>query len=252
MAILYVAAESAELKPFARRLGETRKLKWPLDYACEGVLDGRRVMLAANGAGPRLAAQAVEVAIRAISAAELSSSKLEAVVSAGFCGALDPDLVLGEIVIGTAVLDRGTGQTVKCGGVESSAEGSMKRGVIVSEDRVANSASEKHQLAASGGLAVEMEAFGVAARADKAGIPFCCIKVVSDCCDESFGFDLNRMRTTEGRIARGKIVSYALTHPKLIPELIRLRKRSERAAEALGDFLVSCRIRPESDRSLAE
>ena len=252
MAILYVAAEAAELKPFARRLGDTRKLKWPLDYACEGVLQGRRVMLTANGAGPRLAAQAVEVAIRAISAAELSSSKLEAVVSTGFCGALDRALGLGGLVIGTAVLDRASGETLKCAVVEDSIGDAIRRGVIVSEDRIANSASDKELLAAFGALAIEMEASGVAARANKAGIPFCCIKVVSDCCDESFGFDLNRMRTTEGRIARGKIVSYALTHPKLVPELIRLRKRSERAAEALGDFLVSCRIKPESDSSLAE
>src|SRR5437764_10895060 len=105
MAILYVAADAIDLKPFAALLTGVRKLKWPIDYAFEGVWDGRRVMLAANGAGPRLAAQAVEIAIRAVTGAELSSSKLEAVVSTGFCGALDPQLRESQLVVATEVLD---------------------------------------------------------------------------------------------------------------------------------------------------
>ncbi len=66
MAILFVAAEAMELKPFANSLTALRKLKWPIDYAYEGILEGKRIMLAANGAGPKLAAQAVEVALRAV------------------------------------------------------------------------------------------------------------------------------------------------------------------------------------------
>ena len=66
MAILYVASEAVELEPMARLLTGVRKLKWPLAYAYEGVLEGRRLLLAANGAGPKLATRAVEVAIRAI------------------------------------------------------------------------------------------------------------------------------------------------------------------------------------------
>src|SRR5437763_15625964 len=101
MAILYVAADAIELKPFAALLTGVRKLKWPIDYAFEGVWEGRRVLLAANGAGPRLAAQAVEVAIRAVTAAALSSSKLDAVVSTGYCVARDPTLREFQAVVPT-------------------------------------------------------------------------------------------------------------------------------------------------------
>ena len=55
MAIIYIAAEAAELTPFATRLTGLRPLKWPLKYAQEGILDGRRILLASNGAGPKLA-----------------------------------------------------------------------------------------------------------------------------------------------------------------------------------------------------
>ncbi|HZQ50937.1 MAG TPA: hypothetical protein VFB14_02010 [Bryobacteraceae bacterium] len=245
MAILYVAAEAAELKPFASLLTGLRKLKWPIDYAYEGIWEGRRVMLAANGAGPTLAAQAVEVAIRAITVAELSSSKLEAVVSTGFCGALTPELRESQIVVATQVLDESGGERYDCAPIIADSEYSS--GLVVSQDRIAVDTNEKQKLQSCGAIAIDMEAVGVAARTKRAELPFCCIKVVSDRADESFGFDLNKMRTTEGRIARGKIGIYALTHPHLIPELLRLKRRADDAAKALGDFLVGCRLSTDSD-----
>lgn len=245
MAILYVAAESFELEPFARSLTGLRKLKWPIDYAFEGIWEGRRIMLAANGAGPKLATQAVEVAIRAVTAAELSASKLEVVVNTGLCGALVPDLQEGQIIIATEVIDFDTKQTFDCARIAAASD--LASGVIVTQDRIANDSAAKQQLAALGAIAVDMEAAAVAARAQRAGLPFLCIKVVSDRLSESFAFDLNKMRTIGGRIARGKIISYALTHPKVIPELFRMRRRVNDASKILGGFLVSCRINSEPD-----
>jgi adenosylhomocysteine nucleosidase len=250
MAILYVASLPMELEPFAALLTGLRKLKWPIDYAFEGVWEGRRVMLAANGAGPRLAAQAVEIAIRAVTGADLSSSKLEAVVSTGFCGALDPSLREGQIVVPTEVLDLATSATFECGAVD--AETPFASGVLASQDRIANYASEKQHLQDLGALAIDMEASGVAARAKRAALPFYAIKVVSDRADESFPLDINSMRTPEGRIRRVKIGIHAVTHPKLLPQMLHWKRRSRIAAKALGGFLVSCRIRPKSDPALAE
>jgi adenosylhomocysteine nucleosidase len=240
MAILYVASEAAELKPFADQLTGLRKLKWPLDYAWEGIWEGRRMLLAANGAGPKLAGHAVEIAIRAAMVAELSSSRLEAVISTGFCGALDPALHESQIVVATRVISMATGESFDC--AEVSAESEFVSGAIASQDRVANDSVEKTRLFGEGSVAVEMEAAGVAARAKRAGLPFCCIKVVLDVADESFPFDLNRMRSPKGRIARGKIGVHALTHPKAISSLLRLKRRSESAAKILGEFLVGSRV----------
>jgi adenosylhomocysteine nucleosidase len=251
MAILYIAAESFELEPFAGLLTGLRRLKWPISYAFEGILEGRRLMLAANGAGPRLSAQAVEVAIRAVTAAELSSSKLEAVVSTGFCGALSSALRESEIIVGTEVLDMASGEKFECAPVSDG--GAFVGGRIVSQDSIVCKAADKQQLGLShDSVAVDMEAGGVAARAKRASLPFYCIKVVSDRVDETFGFDLNRMRSTDGRIARGKIMAYAFSHPHIVPELFRLRRRTAEAAKALGDFLVSCRIKPESSTVFIE
>lgn len=239
MAILYVASESSELQPFAQMLTGLRKMNWPLDYAFEGILEGRRVMLAANGAGPKLAARAAEVAIRAVTVADLSSSKLEAVVSTGYCGALDPTLRESDIVVATQVLNLDRAEAFQAAPVESDSQ--FFSGSVVSQDRVAINQAEKQQLGRNA-IAVDMESAGVAARTKAAGLPFCCIKVVSDRADETFRIDFNRMRTKEGRLARGKISVYAATHPNLIGDLLRLRKRTRDASKALGDFLVSCRI----------
>jgi adenosylhomocysteine nucleosidase len=250
MAILYVAAESAELKPFAALLTGLRKLKWPLDYAWEGIWESRRILLAANGAGPKLAADAVETAIRAAMVAELSSSRLEVVVSTGFCGGLDPELRESQIVVATRVLCPGTGETYDCARV--TAPGEFVSGLVLSQDRIANGSSEKQRLFSEGAIAVDMEAAGVAARANRAGLPFCCIKVVTDRADESFPFDLNRFRSPEGRIGRGKIVVHALTHPQVISDLARLKRRTENAAKSLGNFLVGSRVIANTDSAISE
>lgn len=245
MAILYVAAEAAELTPFASRLTGLRPLKWPLKYAQEGILDGRRILLAANGAGPKLAAQCLEIATRAIAAADLQSSRLEAVLSVGLCGALMSDLAEGQILVATELLSPASEEIFSAIPVET--DQAYTSGAVVSQDRIAVTAAEKSQLRDRfSAIAVEMEAFGVAARAKRAGLPFCCIKAVSDRAGESFGMDFNEVRSPDGRISRGKIVGKALARPGVIPELFRLKRRAELAASALGEFLVSCRFNLES------
>ncbi|MGH9585121.1 MAG: hypothetical protein ACRD4O_19550, partial [Bryobacteraceae bacterium] len=217
----------------------------PLDYALEGMWENRRILLAANGAGPSLASHSVEIAVRAASMAELSASRLEAVVSTGYCGALDPELRESQIVVGTEILDSETNEIFACIPAESDA--AFVSGRIVSQDRIAVSAAEKQQLSRHGAIAVDMESSGVAARAKRAGLPFAAIRAVSDCADESFAFDLNCMRTAEGRMRTGKIINYALTHPRAIPELRRLKRRAENASRALGEFLAGSRIRSTPD-----
>jgi adenosylhomocysteine nucleosidase len=243
MAILFVASESYELKPFASRLAGCRSLNWPLDYAEEGLWDGQRAILVANGAGPRLAAEAAEVARRAVMVADLSASRLEAIVSIGVCGALNPSLSAGQVFCAQTVNAIDVGEVFQCRPIESVF--GFVSGVAISTDRVAGTVEEKKKLREQGGDVVEMEAAGVAAKAIQAGIPFCCIKVVSDAAEDAMPLDLNEMRTIEGRFARGKIGSYAVTHPNVLPGLLRLKRRADDAAGVLGDFLGSCRIEQE-------
>jgi len=241
MAVLYVASEASELKPFAQTIAGLRKLSWPLDYAWEGVRNGQRQLLVANGMGAALASRAVEVAMRAVSSAELSASKLEAVVSVGYCGALDPGLREGDVIVADEILDIDTGNRFPVAALESDRNSTSGR--VATQNRIAINSLEKQALRQFEAIAIDMEASGVAEKAKRAGLPFLCIKVVTDRADESFELNLNEMRDANGRISRGKIAVYAATHPQSVPELLRLRRRANEAANQLGEFLASCRIK---------
>ncbi|MFL6416162.1 MAG: hypothetical protein ACJ74Y_10910, partial [Bryobacteraceae bacterium] len=167
-----------------------------------------------------------------------------------FCGGLRPGMLPAQIVVGTEVLNPRDGSKYPCTAIEVSCE--HQTGVVASQDRVITDREEKAKLFASGAVAVDMESFAVAEAAKRASVPFFCVKAVSDLADESFRIDFNQMRTPEGRIARGKIVLYVLTHPWTLGELLRLRRRSQDAARALGEFLVSCRINLNGDPATIE
>lgn len=197
--MLVIAAERFELNSMPRRPG------WEF---------------VANGPGPQLAAAAVRVGF-------------DAVLSAGICGALDPALRVGDIVVANAV----NGIPIAV------ANGPEPKRVanIASLDRVIGTVEEKKELFRSGAVAIEMEAAGVLQRAQELGMPCFCVKAVSDVADEAFALDLNAARDRSGRFSVARILGQAVRRPVTVgPELLRLRRNSARAAKALGDFLEHC------------
>jgi adenosylhomocysteine nucleosidase len=231
---VFVAAESREFCGIVRRLEDVQKLEWSVDFARSGKSNGRRWVLLANGPGPRLAAEAVGVIRR-------RGIELDALISTGFCGALDPDLAIGDIVAGSRVLDPdGRREFPAC--LPETTRNHVT-GAVISVDRVATTPAEKLKLRTAGGVAVEMEAAGVAAWASELGVPLFCVRAVSDTAGQGFGIDFNATRDAEGRFGRGRIVREALRRPfSRVPELLRLRKSCQLAAEALGEFLADCRF----------
>ena len=110
-------------------------------------------------------------------------------------------------------------------------------------DRVARTAEEKRILRTQGASAVEMEAAGVASRAEALGLPFYCVRAVTDLAGEDMANDFNKALRPDGHFGTMRIFSHALRHPVArLPELIRLRQHGERAARALGEFFADCRF----------
>jgi adenosylhomocysteine nucleosidase len=186
---------------------------------------GQRWMMRANGPGFRLAG----------AVADQIGPTVDAVMNVGLCGALDERLAVGDIVVGTSV----NGVTVNVPGVP----GVFHAGGIASVDHVAQTATEKRHLRATGAIAVEMEAVALLERARRWGVPFYCVRAVSDTADEDFALDLNATRDQEGRFRPVLILAQALRRPLIgIPELLRLRRNADKAAKALGEFLGNCRF----------
>jgi len=194
------------------------------DWARMAELNGNRIVMIANGAGARQAAKAVDAA-----------RDISTIVSTGFCGALDPALGIGDIFVAQSVQ-----------GVPVSTPQSCKvctAGALASIDHVAQTAAEKAKLRTTGASAVEMEAAGVQVRARALGVPFYCVRSVTDLADETFANDLNSALREDGHFATMQILRSAMKDP--VPrfrELVRLRRRCWTAARTLGDFLADCRF----------
>jgi nucleoside phosphorylase len=108
---------------------------------------------------------------------------------------------------------------------------------------VAQTAAEKRRLRSGGGSVVEMEAAGVADRAAARGVPFYCVRVVTDLAGEDMANDFNRALRPDGHFATMSILRDTLRNPLVrLPELLRLRNRCVRAARVLGDFIADCRF----------
>jgi hypothetical protein len=104
-------------------------------------------------------------------------------------------------------------------------------------------AEEKKQLHSTGAIAVEMEAAGVAQRAEKLGVPFFCLKAVTDLADETMANDFNVVLRSDGRFDTMKVLLSSLRHPWVrLPELFRLQRRCALAARSLGEFIADCRF----------
>ncbi len=205
--LLLVAAEAREFAGLLKRVASKELEGTGAAFAREAQLSGRRAILLANGPGPKVVNRMLQ---------DFVKENVSEVVSTGFCGALDPELKVGDIV-------------------ESG---------IWSEDRVAVSAEEKRKLRErTGSRVVEMEYAAVAAKAEEWGVPCRAIRVVSDTAQEDLPLDFNRYRDDDGRFQLTRIAVAGLMRPfSALPELMRLDRQSRFASEKLGEFLANCKF----------
>jgi adenosylhomocysteine nucleosidase len=226
--LVFVAAERRELEGLLGHVGEVARVDWPLDFARTGRLNGREVAVVANGPGPKLAGAAVDVV--------KEHESMDGLISIGFCGGLQPSLQACDVFVATEVVGVAPA-------LAPASRKSFKTGKLLSVDRVVSTAAEKAELGKTGADAVEMEAAAVATRAREWNVPFYAVRVITDTCDESFPLEFNQMRRLDGRFSRVRILGAALGRPLAVfPELIKLNRRTKRAAQALGDFLADSRF----------
>jgi adenosylhomocysteine nucleosidase len=223
-----IAAEREELAPLARRLAAPERLDAGLRWAAAGRLGSLPVVLAAGGSGR-------ENARRAVRQVEAKVS-LRALVSTGWCGALDPGLPVGQVVVADRVVTE-DGRERYATLVPA---GEKPAGAVMTVDRFIAHTEEKERLRRSGAVAVEMEAAAVGAEATRLAVPFYCIRAVSDPADRSFLVDFNRARLPGGNFSAVRAARQAGLSPRRWGELLGLWRGARRAAEALGTYLAEC------------
>lgn len=229
--LLLAGAEAREFRGVLKFCRNVTRLDWPVHWARSAEMNGQGIWLVANGAGADRAAQAVEAAHAA--------GRLDLICSMGFCGALENDMRIGDIFVAERIQARaGEFAAAKPGTARP-----HRAGTLASIGRVAQTAEEKAQLRTRGASAVEMEAAGVAAKAVEFGLPFYCVRSITDLAGESFVFDFNAALRPDGRFDTMQIIAASCRRPRsLLPELLRLRRRCQTAAHTLGEFLADCRF----------
>ncbi|WP_217915031.1 hypothetical protein [Miltoncostaea marina] len=153
---------------------------------------------------------------------------LRAILSAGFCGALDPTLRVGDLVAGEEVLDEASGERFPADGrLLAAAPG--RRGTIVSARRLARTPRDRARL---DGLAVDMESAAIAREAAGRGTPFLALRAVTDETRHRLP-DMDRVVDAAGRLTPGAGLVHFALHPREIPALVRLGPAARTAGGSL-------------------
>lgn len=229
--ILAVAALAREFSGLLRHATGVERLRAPVPIASRAAISGDHWILVAAGEGPNRAEAAARWAV------ETQSPR--AVLSTGYCGGLDPGLNVGDIWTATEVRDA-SGASFPA--VPPRSARKTNCGAVLSIDRVAVTAKEKAQLRSTGAGVVEMEAAAVGAVAREKGLPFHCIRVVSDSAASDLPVDFNRFRGPDGCIDARRAALSVIPRPWLWPRLVRLSVGASRASKLLGDYLADCRF----------
>ncbi|WP_202920917.1 phosphorylase family protein [Urbifossiella limnaea] len=134
------------------------------------------------------------------------------VIAAGFCGALDPGLKVGDIVVSPR---------------------------IVTVDRIVGPPGEKAALRASAGAdAVDMESAAVEEACRERGVSFFAVRAVSDTADAELSPELVRL-LSGGTVSVPRVLLALVRRPALLPEFLRLGRDTATAAGTLARALVA-------------
>lgn len=145
------------------------------------------------------------------------------VYSAGYAGALDPRLRVGEVVRAARVVNAGDGSSVQIASGD---------GVLVSYPAVATPAQKAKLRESYQAQAVDMEAAAVARAAEARGVGFSALKVISDEFDFEFP-PTERFVNSEGRFNEMGFAWFAAVRPWLWLPVMRLAGNSGRASRVL-------------------
>jgi adenosylhomocysteine nucleosidase len=238
-----IAAMPAELKPLTRGWRHQRQNGvdlWRWSFA-----DGEWTAACA-GAG-------VQAATRAFAEVE-KTGEVDQLISTGWAGALHEEFAPGQAFDVSAVIDARTGERFLTKRAEMMVDGSPRSqnrdpstgsgqalghpGLwLVTNPKVAD-AHEKLRLAETySATLVDMEASAIARLAQMRGIPFYCIKGISDGYTDKLP-DFNRFISPSGQFQTLRFAVFAILSPKHWLALIRMGENSRKAARAIAESLL--------------
>lgn len=231
--VAIVAALPGELKPL---VSPAKGLRWQRLKANKGTVlwerrhaQGRWIAGCSGMGGDR-----ARVALGEIERYCSSDDPVKAICSVGWAGALDSDISAASVWHIAQIIDTQTGERFST--AQQVAGRTDEWPVLATTTRVAD-AAEKERLAASyGARLVDMEAATLARLAQGRGIPFFCLKAVSDDAHAKLP-DLNPFIMADGQLRMVPFLAHVATRPGSWQGLIKLGRYSSMAARHLAEAI---------------
>ena len=195
-----------------------------------------RVDILLTGMGKANAAQSIRAA--------LAANRPSLVLTCGFAGGLNPQLVTGDVVVEISRSRGDEAQTEKeletphVVSYEKLISAGAREGKFHCADKVAVTAEEKWALwQTTGADAVEMESEIIREICREQKIPSATVRVILDTAGEDLPLDFNALMTPDLQMDFGKLALSILKSPGKIGALMRLQKQSRAAARKLAEVL---------------
>lgn len=177
------------------------------------------VVLVCGGIGTEAARRAAEAVIATYAPG--------LVYSAGFAGALDDTLKVGDIVQPRRVIDAADG---------SSIDRNQGDGTLVTFGSIATSEQKAKLKDSFNAQLVDMEGAAVARAAEARGVEFAVVKVISDEFDFEFP-SLEQFVSPDGTFHESQFAMFATVRPWLWAKVARMAGNSSQASKALCRWL---------------
>jgi adenosylhomocysteine nucleosidase len=165
---------------------------------------------------------------------ELIAAGARAVISAGFCGGLDPALKSGELIIGERVVSASGDVILSDRALLAAAPEGARRVAIFGSDEIIDSAAKKAQLFGRyASQTVDMESHGAARAAARAGAPFIAVRAVADGADRALPKAALGAVTPSGGVNVMSVLLECMKAPQQFEEIAMLGRESGAATETL-------------------
>jgi adenosylhomocysteine nucleosidase len=156
------------------------------------------------------------------------------VVAAGFAGALDPSLAVGDVMLASEVVES---DDLRWRVALPAELGDLPCGRLLTVPRLVTTPKAKRHLARQfQALAVDMESAAVAEVCQEQRVPCACVRAISDAADAGLSPEVVSL-LAGGRVAPRRVLAALLRRPRLAGELWRLARDTRRAARRLAEAL---------------
>ncbi|HEY3968179.1 MAG TPA: 5'-methylthioadenosine nucleosidase [Planctomycetaceae bacterium] len=225
-----VHATAMEVASFLERCDRVRKYSGG-DLVFRGGLLGKiRVALAESGMGPKFAVRATQALI--------DGHSPPWIVSAGFSGALQSGMQLGDIVVASSIVDAGGAELSIDLKMPANPAAGLHVGRLLMVDRMIPTVAEKKSLGEQhGAIAVDMESLAVAKVCREAKTKFLAVRVISDDLSADLPPEILSVVGSSGTVRWGAVAGAIFKRFGSAQDLWRLREQATGAAQRLATFL---------------